>query len=185
MPERKSDSRGRSNRLVGQVGEFLVCAELGRRGLIATPFAGNVPGFDVIAVGENLRSIPIQVKTADGGAWQCDSTTYLRIDYDEATQRQDVRGLKEIPNADLIMVFVWLAQQPNQRDRFFLCRRRDVAQLVYEEHTSFLQKHGGRRPRKPESTHSAIRTDRLKSMGFEDDWSLVLDAVGHRSATTI
>ena len=30
---------GRSNKLVGQVGEFLVCAELGRRGMIATPFS--------------------------------------------------------------------------------------------------------------------------------------------------
>jgi hypothetical protein len=43
---------GRSSKLTGQVGEFLVCAELGRRGILATPFAGNVPEFDVIAVGE-------------------------------------------------------------------------------------------------------------------------------------
>jgi DNA modification methylase len=32
---------GLSNKLIGQVGEFLVCAELGRRGFVATPFAGT------------------------------------------------------------------------------------------------------------------------------------------------
>lgn len=57
---------GLSTRLVAQIGEFLVCAELGRRGLIATPFAGNVPGYDVIATDEQFRSVPIQVKTSSG-----------------------------------------------------------------------------------------------------------------------
>lgn len=37
---------GRQNKLTGQLAEHLVCAELGRRGLIATPFSGNVPTFD-------------------------------------------------------------------------------------------------------------------------------------------
>jgi len=42
---------GRNNKLTGQISEFLVCAELGKRGLIATPFAGNVPAFDVFGGG--------------------------------------------------------------------------------------------------------------------------------------
>lgn len=40
---------GRSNKIVGQTGEYLVAAELGRRGLIATAFTGNVPHYDIIA----------------------------------------------------------------------------------------------------------------------------------------
>ena len=40
---------GRHTKLVGQTGEYLVAAELGRRGLIATTFKGNVPDFDIIA----------------------------------------------------------------------------------------------------------------------------------------
>lgn len=43
-------SRGRRNKLVGQVAEHLAVAELGRRGLIATGFAGNVPTFDSVFV---------------------------------------------------------------------------------------------------------------------------------------
>jgi hypothetical protein len=52
-------SSGLSNKLAGQVGEFLVCAELGRRGFIATSFAGNVPEFDLIVANDTLRTIPI------------------------------------------------------------------------------------------------------------------------------
>jgi len=44
----KNMSSGRSNKLTAQIGEYLVCAELGKRTLIATPFAGNVPTFDVL-----------------------------------------------------------------------------------------------------------------------------------------
>ena len=35
-------SRGRNNQLTGQVAEHLVVAELGRRGLAATGFSGNI-----------------------------------------------------------------------------------------------------------------------------------------------
>ena len=40
--------KGLNTKLAGQVGEFLACAELGKRGLIATSFTGNVPEFDLI-----------------------------------------------------------------------------------------------------------------------------------------
>ena len=40
---------GRKNLLTKQIGEYLVAAELGRQGLIATTFTGNVPDFDILA----------------------------------------------------------------------------------------------------------------------------------------
>ena len=43
---------GRSTKLVGQAGEYLVASELSRRGLIATIFTGNVPHYDIIASDE-------------------------------------------------------------------------------------------------------------------------------------
>ena len=44
---------GRATKLTGAVGEFVVAAELCRRGLLATPFAGNVPHYDIIASGQS------------------------------------------------------------------------------------------------------------------------------------
>jgi len=41
-------SNGRSKQLIKQAGEHLVAAELAKRGFLATPFAGNVPDFDVM-----------------------------------------------------------------------------------------------------------------------------------------
>jgi hypothetical protein len=50
---------GRSRKIVGQTGEYLVAAELSRRGLIATTFTGNVPNYDIIASDETGRHVSI------------------------------------------------------------------------------------------------------------------------------
>ena len=61
---------GRSNKLVGQTGEYLVAAELSRRGLIATTFTGNVPHYDVLASDEIGRYVSVQVKASRRSSWQ-------------------------------------------------------------------------------------------------------------------
>ncbi len=40
-----------NSKLSGQIGESLVVAELGRREIIATAFAGNIPEVDILAFG--------------------------------------------------------------------------------------------------------------------------------------
>ena len=54
------------SKLSGQIGENLVVAEQGRRGILATAFAGNVPDIDILAY-KDKRSIPIQVKALRTG----------------------------------------------------------------------------------------------------------------------
>ena len=46
---------GHDNQLTRQIGEHLVAAELGRRGYVATPFAGNVPMYD-LKVAKNQKT---------------------------------------------------------------------------------------------------------------------------------
>jgi hypothetical protein len=67
-------ANGQQNYRTGQVGEYLVCSELARQGLIATPFAGNVPIFDVLVTDSNCKTVPIQVKTIRQGTGK--SVTY-------------------------------------------------------------------------------------------------------------
>lgn len=69
---------GLSNQLTRQIGEHLVTAELGRRGIIATPFAGNVPCVDILAYA-NRRTVPIQVKAINGTSWQFDIRAFLNV----------------------------------------------------------------------------------------------------------
>ena len=72
---------GLDNKLTGQIAEYLVCAELGRHGLLAAPFAGNVPEFDLLVADRHCHSIPIQVKGSRSENWPsvpCSRASVLR-----------------------------------------------------------------------------------------------------------
>ncbi len=164
-------STGLGNKLVGQIGEFLVCAELGRRGLVATPFSGNVPLYDVVATNDQAVSVPIQVKTNNGGDWQFNAGRYLEIDFDPDSGVQTVKGHTQLPLPRLIHVFVWLGHSKEKADRFFVFTATDLQRCIERGHTNFLRKHDGRRPRKPESFHTAVRTQDLEE--YEGNWAVV------------
>lgn len=167
---------GFSNKVVGQTGEFAVCAQLGKLGLIATPFAGNVPHFDVIATNEQLRSMPIQVKASFGNTtWVLgDARDWLLVDLCPETLRQSISGLKDIYHPDLITIYVWLSKEAGGVDRFFILRKSDVQTVVLKSYSEWLRKHDGLRPRKPDSFHVAISISDL--LEFENNWKLILDA---------
>lgn len=115
-------SGGRNNKLAGQIGEHLVCAELGRRGLIATPFSGNVPAFDVVAANEQCRTVPIQVKASRADNWPSKALDWMEISFDPKTKKQNYLSRKKIENPDLIHVFIAIANADNKagKDRFFI-----------------------------------------------------------------
>jgi integrase len=70
---------GRSNYLTKQTGEYLVAAELSRRGFIATTFTGNVPHYDIVAVDEHGGHALVQVKAIAGKSWQFTATDFADI----------------------------------------------------------------------------------------------------------
>jgi len=54
----------KSNNLVGVTGEYYVCVELGKRGILALLTPKNNPLFDIVAVSPDAsRTVTIQVKT--------------------------------------------------------------------------------------------------------------------------
>jgi hypothetical protein len=138
---------GWENQLTKQIGEHLVCVELGRLGLLATPFAGNVPLFDLLAADKHGRSVPIQVKTIKGPSWQfSDVRQFLDVEIVNGVQR--VRGKISLPNPDLVCVFVLLLQDRNYE--FYIFKLRDL-----QEYFAAIYK-GGSRPRNPNSMHCAV-----------------------------
>ncbi len=164
---------GRSNQLTKQIGEFLVCAELSRLGFITTPFAGNVPDFDILAVNDRLNTVPVQVKAIRGGSWQFDGTKYLEIDIKGRGKdiTQIVRGKKHLENPELICVFVKIGTTGN--DEFYVLRLQDVQDIILKNYKSWLSKHGGKRPRKPDSTHNSVWPRDLSR--FRDNWQLIME----------
>jgi hypothetical protein len=66
--------------LTRQIGEYLVAAKLGRMGYVATPFAGNVPTFDLLIADPRGYAVPVQVKAIRGGSWQHRADAFLEIE---------------------------------------------------------------------------------------------------------
>lgn len=159
---------GRNNKLVGATGEYLVAAELSRRGLIATTFTGNVPHYDIIASDESGRHVSVQVKASRSPSWQFSNISlYCDITFDG--KRQIVGEKKPCPVQRLMMVFVRIDEYGN--DRFYIVpweRFRDMLVALYE---AYLVKHNGARPKKWDSLHSAIAESELEP--YRDKWETI------------
>lgn len=163
---------GVSTKLTGQVGEQLVSAVLGTKGFYATPFSGNVPGFDLIATNaETLESVPIQVKTSNGGTL-IHSTITKWVDIvisDEGVQT--VGEPVELAHPNMIWVCVLIKNHDFATARFFIAKASQIQDLVIKHHIEYLAKHGGIRPRNPMSLHTGITVNHLAE--FEDNWELL------------
>jgi hypothetical protein len=163
-------SRGRSNKLVGQTGEYLVAAELGRRGLIATTFTGNVPHYDIIASNATGQHVVVQVKTSRSSSWQLSSIEpFCNITLKPNTKQQVVGSLKPSPIKGLIFVFVHLGAQHN--DRFYILRGTQLGRILRQHHSEFLARYNGTRPKRWDSMHTAINATQLAP--FLDNWKLI------------
>ena len=163
---------GRSNTLACQVGEYLVCAELARRDVIATPFSHNVPKFDVLATDEFCRTVPIQVKASRGKKWQGDARHWMQIHYDDRWKKQIYSGPKKLETPDLIWVCVAIAA-PGDRDRFFVLTEADLQGVCERLYRCMLERIAGKRPVNPESYDLRYSVEDLTE--FEDNWSLITE----------
>lgn len=161
----------KDTQLTKQVGEYLVAAELARRGLLSATFAGSVRHFDIIASGPTGGHVPIQVKTINRGAWQLDIRYFAEVTMDG--DRQIVGAPKPTPYARLVFVFVTL--QAYGSDRFFILAYEYLRDLLLDEYKAYLAKNDGRRPKNPETFHTALKPERIAE--FRDCWDNILQRV--------
>lgn len=165
---------GRSNYLTKQAGEYLVAAELSRRGYIATTFTGNVPYYDIIAVDDSGGHVVVQVKAIAGASWQFKATDFADIVM--KGRQQVVRCERKEPYPDLICVLVQVASaKSGARDLFYVLPWRDLCRVAIDHHTKYLAKHGAIRPRKPESMHMQLRPADVKQ--YEGKWEFLKKSV--------
>lgn len=163
---------GRSTKLTGAVGEFLVAAELCRRGLIATPFSGNVPYYDIVASDEFGGHLVVQVKAINGKSWQFDASKFIEISMDGDIQ---ILGAEiEDPFPNLYCVFVALGESYAD-DRYFVFSWKELRAVVSTHHRAYIQKHNGVRPKRPDSTHCSISIAELET--YENEWPKIIGAI--------
>lgn len=156
---------GISTQLTRQIGEHLVAAKLGRLGLFATPFAGNVPEFDLVVANGSGQSSLIQVKAINGPSWQFNASTFLNIEM--IGNEQVVKGKTKLNNPSLVCVFVLLRE--SEADEFYVLRVKDLQSEIAKTYK------GGIRPKNPQSMHCAVWPKQLSK--HRDNWSLVLESL--------
>lgn len=174
-------SKGRKNSLAKQIGEHLVCAELGRLNLIATPFSGNVPNFDILAADEQCNTVPIQVKASRGKGWGTDASKWLRLHLDEETKTQINEGPQEIENPDLVYVHVAIAAPEEgkksgdecPKDRFFILTKRQLQVIAIRRYSAWMDSKGWKRPKKHGSFDCRYEINDLKD--YENKWGIITD----------
>lgn len=161
---------GPKNQLTRQIGEHLVTAELGRRGIIATPFAGNVPEIDLLAYKDG-KSIPIQVKAITKGQWQFSIHNFLKVDL--KGDRQYMRGIKPGFDRNLICVLVKVndTQDGYGSDVFYILRQNDLLKYFFKQY--FPKKSKSRvRKKNPKSPHCCIWEKDLEK--HKGNWDLII-----------
>jgi hypothetical protein len=161
---------GRGNHLTKQIGEYLVAAELGRRGFIAATFSGNVPDYDIVATDAQFRSILIQVKAINGSSWQLDIRRFVNVALDGNKQ---VLGAQVVAPRKVICVMVAISQYGS--DRFYILEWSTLQDILVRDYQAYLTLKNGVRPKKFDSYHTAINEAQLAS--HKDDWTLLNEAV--------
>lgn len=163
---------GNSTQLTRQIGEHPVSAKLGRLGLFATPFAGNVPEFDLVVANDSGRSLLVQVKAINGASWQfTDARIFLNIEMDG--KKQLVTGKKKLNNPELVCIFVLLRER--EVDEFYIFRLKDLQAIIKKRYSENIESKCGVRPKNPSSTHCAVWPDDLAK--YRDNWALVAESL--------
>jgi hypothetical protein len=137
----------------GITGEYLVAAELSRRGYVATLTLRNTREIDILASNSDAtRSVGIQVKTAHG----------VRPDW----------MMNKKAEADLAenLIYVFVCLPPEGLATFYVVPRKAVAKYVRESHAEWLitpGKHG--------QAHKDTDMRRFKdpSHQYKDRWDLL------------
>jgi hypothetical protein len=172
---------GRSNYLTKQTGEYLVAAELSRTGYIATTFTGNVPYYDIVAVDESGGHTLVQVKAISGSSWQFNADQFAQITFEG--QRQLVGRQVPDPYPGLVCVLVQLRLIGSAgADHFFILPWRELCRIVVAGHSRYLRKHGGIRPRKPTSLHTALSPRQIGN--WENRWDILKSRLKPTPAST-
>jgi len=140
-----------------------VTAELGRRGIIATPFSGNLPDIDILAHANGVTG-HIQVKAINKGSWQFDIRKFLDVDLSK--KGQVIRGINSLLDRKIICVFVSLGDELGD-DKFYIFRL-GWLQDYFDKH------YEARKPQKNiNSFHCAIwERDMRQHLG---KWKIILD----------
>lgn len=164
-----------NKQLIGHIGEHLACAQLGKLGYLATPFAGNVPIFDLLIANKDLQSLPIQIKTSTTGKWKESANKWLNIEIDHKNKKQIDKGDKKIENPNLIYIYILLSKS-SERDRFFILNKKQLQKIIASHYRNYMNGKNWIRPKKYDSYDCTFIVDEINM--YENKWGLIKNSIG-------
>jgi len=160
---------GQNMQLAKQIGEYLAAVELCRRGFISATFSGNVPHLDILASNVDGQKIAVQVKAIRGGSWQFNIKTFV-----DATVLDDGKqklGKKtQTPYPDLFCVFIVIGINYG-KDQFYIFTWKELQEIMINKYQEWLDKHGGKRPRKKDSYHAGLKPEHIYE--YKNNWNIL------------
>ena len=160
-------SRNFETQLAGQIGESLVVAELGRRNIVATCFAGNVPDIDLLAYRDG-KTQHLKVKAWRNGAVNFDARRFLNIKIENNIQT--VEGPDKSLDPNLIFVFVKIGNKIGN-DKFFILQQSALQLIIQKNYIEFIDSYKGDIPRNRQKTQNSVNLQHL--FPYYDNWNII------------
>lgn len=120
----------------------------------------------------------MQVKAINGLHWQFDIRKFADVKLSNDDRHQVVGQRHPEPFPGLMCVLVVLKE--TGRDRFFVLEWKELRDILVQVHEAYLAKHGGIRPKKPDSFHCSLRIEDVER--FENQWFKIRDRVAKNTA---
>jgi hypothetical protein len=131
-----------------------------------------VPNYDVLVADIFGHALPIQVKASRSTKWQSNALLWMDFEVDSQTEVQRLLGRKTLQTPGLVYACVALAPPDSiNRDRFFILTMTDLQNCCVRLYSTFMDKHGWERPRKPNSFELRYEVEDLNE--FKDNWALI------------
>lgn len=141
---------------VRDAGQYFVAAEISRRGGYAVVTPGNRQGIDILANDvDHKRFIGIQVKTKNHqGRW--------------VTSTRDGQPRETPVDETTFWVMVDLSADPPE---YYVVPAWSLQNTIHTDFQKYLAKHGGQRPRNPDSTDWSIHVEDVAQ--WKDQWEVL------------
>ena len=121
------------NQSIASAGQYFVCAELSRRGAIASLTMGNTQGIDVLAASKDgKKSAFIQVKTTRQSKW--------------------ILGVRDTQPSSDNMFYIFVRYRGIELPEYYIVPAKVVAETLVRRHEAFLRTPGRRGQAHKDST---------------------------------
>lgn len=159
--------------LLNLAGEYRVCSELCKRGVLATITYGNRKGVDVYAISDRQeRALKIEVKTSQRGRF---------------VTRITQKGLAEDPTAPDFWVLFELCGGPGGRftERFFVLSHTELCNIQAACNEGHNDRYKARHGRDYDFSRGVDNVTAIDVQQYEDQWSKILARFGRRAGSRV